>query len=152
MGKYIELLRNAEGSAPVESDPKSTIPASEPRLGSAAAAPAAVNTISRTSPDQPRPEMEVVPCSFLLVDIADAIASAPRSPFLNDLAVARTAHAIIEVERTIRDAPPSIRVEVASAARNAVKLVADAIRAKRYGSAYDLLDNLMAKIRELKPH
>jgi hypothetical protein len=96
--------------------------------------------------------MEAIPFSFPLVDIADAIASAPRSPFLNDLAIARTAHAIIEVERTIRDAPPSIRVEVASAARNAAKLVADAIRAKRYGSAYDLLDNLTAKMHQLKPH
>jgi len=61
-------------------------------------------------------------------------------------------HAIVEVERTIRDSPSSIRVEVVSAARNAAKLVADAIRVKEYGSAYNLLDNLTAKMRELKPH
>jgi hypothetical protein len=67
------------------------------------------------------------------------------------LAIARTAHAIIEVERTLRDSPSSIRVEVASAARNAAKLVADAIRAKQYGIAYDLLDNLTAKMGELRP-
>jgi hypothetical protein len=152
MGKYLALLRNTDAAAPVESDPKSIIPAPEPRLDSGGAAPEAVTPIGGTSPAQPRREMEAVPFSLLLVDIADAIASAPRSPFLNDLAIARTARALVEVERTIVDAPPSIRIEVASVARNAAKLVADAIRAKRYGSAYDLLDNLTARMRELQVH
>jgi len=152
MGKYIELLREIDECAPVESDPKSVIPGADSRFGFTGASAAAVATLDRTSVDQPPPEKTVVSFSSLLADIADAIASTPRSPFLNDLAVARTAHAIIEVERTIRDVSPSIRAEVATAARNAAKLVAEAIRGGQYGIAYDLLDKLIAKAREMKPH
>lgn len=99
-----------------------------------------------------REHEDEAPSAPSLVVIADAIASAPRSPFLDDLAIARTARALVEVDRTTRDAPPSIRVEVASIARDALKQAADAIRAKRYASAYDLLDNLAAKMREMRTH
>jgi hypothetical protein len=40
-----------------------------------------------------------------LAEIADAIASASRSPLLNDLAIARAAPAYIKIDHAVRDAP-----------------------------------------------
>jgi hypothetical protein len=91
-----------------------------------------------------------VPLLSMLVDIADAIASAPRSPFLDDLAIARTAHAIVAVERARRNAPRSIRSEICAITRDRMNRAAEAMRANRYASACDLLDNLRFKIGELK--
>ena len=64
------------------------------------------------------------------------------SRLLTDLAIARAARALVEVERKMRDAPPSIRSEADSIARDTMKRAAGAIRGKRYATAYDLLDNL----------
>jgi hypothetical protein len=100
--------------------------------------------------DPPREAEAVSLSGAVLADIADAIASAPRSPFLNELAIARAARALVEVERTIRDASRSIRIEAATTARDAMNRVADAIRAEEYALAYDLLDNLSAKMRGMR--
>jgi hypothetical protein len=46
-----------------------------------------------------------------LAALADAIASAPRSPFLDDLAIARAARAYIESVRAIRGSSYEVRRE-----------------------------------------
>jgi hypothetical protein len=46
----------------------------------------------------------------------------------------------------MRDAPQSIRFETADTARDAMNRTADEIRAGNYALAYDLLDNLAAKM------
>jgi hypothetical protein len=66
------------------------------------------------------------------------------------LAIARTARALIEVERRVADVPPSIRIEAVGIAREITNRIADAIRAEKYASAYDLLDSLVTKIRGMR--
>jgi hypothetical protein len=88
----------------------------------------------------------------LLTAVADAIASAPRSPFLDDLAIGRAARSYVEVERAINDAPHAVRIEAARIATDAMNLVAGAIRQARYQTAYELLDSLTTRMREMRMH
>jgi hypothetical protein len=77
--------------------------------------------------EPPRKETAMLP--LLLAVIADAIVRAPRSPFLDDLAIARAARCFVEAERTIRDAPETLRAE---ATRRAIKpLMNCSIRLRR---------------------
>jgi hypothetical protein len=100
--------------------------------------------------EPPRKETAMLP--LLLAVIADAIVRAPRSPFLDDLAIARAARCFVEAERTIRDAPETLRAEATSVAADAMNGVADAIRQARYQTAYELLDSLTTRMGGLRVH
>jgi DNA invertase Pin-like site-specific DNA recombinase len=64
--------------------------------------------------------MPILSLPLSLVALADAIASAPRSPFFDDLAIARAAWAYVEFERAIRNAPAALAAEAAAAAGDAI--------------------------------
>jgi hypothetical protein len=87
-----------------------------------------------------------------LVDIADAISAVPRSPILNDLALSRAAACFIAAERAAKAASPSLRAEILKIAANGMTLAAREIRRSNYQAAYDALDILAGKVRELRAH
>jgi hypothetical protein len=86
----------------------------------------------------------------LLTAIADAVVSARRSPFLDDLAVARAARAYVEVERAIRDAPPVLSAEIATVVVGILTSVTAAIRQNDYQTAHESLDTLTIKMRNMR--
>src|SRR5262249_52734079 len=55
-------------------------------------------------------ELSILPAS--LVAIADAIAAVPRSPFLNDLALAKAAASFVVAERAAQAALPFLSAEI----------------------------------------
>jgi hypothetical protein len=85
-----------------------------------------------------------------LVVIADAIAANPRSPVLNDLALSRGAACFIAVERSAQAAPTALRAEIRKIAAEFMTLAACEIRRSNYQAAYDALDILAGKVRELR--
>jgi hypothetical protein len=87
-----------------------------------------------------------------LVDIADAISAVPRSPILNDLALSRAAACFIAAERAAQAAPPALRAEIDQIAVDAMSFAAREIRRSNYQAAYDALDILAGKVRELRAH
>ena len=87
-----------------------------------------------------------------LIDIADAIAVVPRSPFLNDLALSRAAAAFIVAERAAEAAPPALRAELHRLTVDSFKRTAIEIRQGHYQAAYAVLDGLADKIRGMRAH
>jgi hypothetical protein len=87
-----------------------------------------------------------------LVAIADAIAATPRSPVLNDLALSRAAACFIAVERAAQAAPPALRAEIHQLTADAMTRVARDIHRSNYQAAYDALDILADKVRDLRAH
>ena len=88
----------------------------------------------------------------LLVAVADAIADAPRSPILNDLALSKAATSFIAAQRASRAAPPTLLGEIQQIAANSMTLAAREIRRSNYQAAYEALDILASKVRELRAH
>jgi hypothetical protein len=88
----------------------------------------------------------------LLVAVADAIADAPRSPILNDLALSKAATSFIAAQRASRVAPPTLLGEIQQIAVNSMTLAAREIRRSNYQAAYEALDILASKVRELRAH
>ena len=88
----------------------------------------------------------------LLVAVADAIADAPRSPILNDLALSKAATSFIAAQRASRVAPPTLLGEIQQIAANSMTLAAREIRRSNYQAAYEALDILASKVRELRAH
>jgi TubC N-terminal docking domain len=88
----------------------------------------------------------------LLVAIADAIADAPRSPILNDLALSKAATSFVAAQRAAQAAPPALRAEIQQIAADGMTLAAREIRRSNYQAAYDALDILAGKVRELRAH
>jgi hypothetical protein len=88
--------------------------------------------------------------SPLDLDLIDrAIAAVPRSPCLNDLALAHASHASIEAARIMRALPESI-IDVASGLCSSVARDAtNAIRERDYLEAYKVLDGLADKLKAL---
>jgi hypothetical protein len=84
--------------------------------------------------------------------IADAIAATPRSPFLDDLAMARTAKTIVEAQRLLRELSGEPRDAAQSLVAKASQATADAIRRRDYECAYRLLDELPDRLQILKPN
>jgi hypothetical protein len=95
---------------------------------------------------------ENAPLPSLLVAIADAIAEAPRSPILNDLALSKAATSFIATQRAAQAAPPALRTEILKIAADAMSLAAREIRRSNYQAAYHALDILAGKIREMRAH
>jgi hypothetical protein len=87
-----------------------------------------------------------------LVDVADAIAAVPRSPFLNDLALSRAAATFIVAERAAEAAPPALRAELHRLTVDSFKRTASEIRQAHYKIAYEVLDALVDKIRGMRAH
>jgi len=85
-----------------------------------------------------------------LAAVADAIASAPRSPFLNDLVLSRAAACFVAADRTSQGASPYLRVEIRNLAAYAMTSAAQEIRRSNYQAAYDAFDRLRGKLRELR--
>lgn len=89
-----------------------------------------------------------------LTTISDAIARNPRSPFLNDLAIATIARAAIEAQKALTGLPPAARVEALARCREVQDRIVAAIDRRNYESAYDLaarLERLPHEIEELRP-
>jgi hypothetical protein len=87
-----------------------------------------------------------------LIDIADAIAAVPRSPFLNDLALSRAAATFIVAERAAEAAPPALRADLHRLTVDSFKRTASEIRQAHYKTAYHVLDALADKIRGMRAH
>jgi hypothetical protein len=87
-----------------------------------------------------------------LATVADAIASAPRSSFLDDLAIARAARVYIETIRIIRSKPHAFGREATPLVDEMMTRAADAIRRNDYAHAFDLFDLLVEKARNLRAH
>jgi hypothetical protein len=78
--------------------------------------------------------------------VADAIAAAPRSPFLNDLALSKAAACFIAAERCGQAAPPALRAEIRKHAAKALARAAREIRRSNYQDAYDVFETLADKL------
>jgi hypothetical protein len=87
-----------------------------------------------------------------LLVIADAIAACPRSPCLNDLALSHAAATYVAAERMAHAASPSLRGEVHKLVAETLLRVADEIRAARYMSADNLMDDMAEKVRQMRGH
>lgn len=98
---------------------------------------------------EPAASAEELAATFDLETVADAIAVCPRSPFLNDLAIASAARAAIESRRVIRALTADGRREAEAIARRDWERAAAAIRASNYERAYALLDGLSVRLRPL---
>jgi hypothetical protein len=159
MGKYLALLRRPGASAPAESLAKSVpgvvqYPDSLVDLGrrthqtevGVEAEPDLDSLARADSGEQPGP----MPSP--LVAIADAIAAVPRSPVLNELALSRAAACFIAAERAAQAAPPALRAKIHQLAADAMTRVARDIHRSNYQAAYDALDILADKVRELRAH
>lgn len=85
-----------------------------------------------------------------LAAVADAIASAPRSPFLNDLVLSRAASCFVAAERASQGAPPYLRAEIRTVTADAMTAAAKEIRRSNYRAAYDAFDKLGGKLREMR--
>jgi hypothetical protein len=88
------------------------------------------------------------PLASSLITIADAIAAAPRSPVLNDLALSKAAAAFVVSERAIQTALPALRAEIERVRCETISRAASEIRLSNYRAAYDTLDALPDKLRE----
>ncbi len=86
-----------------------------------------------------------------LVRIADAIAMSPRSPFFNDLALSRAAHATVEGARIVSMLPEVARREALSLCAQVSRQAADAIRRRDYERAFQVLDALPDELKTLTP-
>ena len=103
---------------------------------------------SRTGSGPRRPALR----SPLDLDLIDrAIAAVPRSPCLNDLALAHATHASIEAARVISSLPKSIQDVAIGLCSSVSRDAADAIRERDYLQAYKTLDNLPERIKALTP-
>jgi hypothetical protein len=85
-----------------------------------------------------------------LIAIADAIAAAPRSPFLNDLALSKAAAAFVAAQRAIQSEKPFLRGEINRLTIDPMARAADEIQRMNYRTAYDALEALADKIRKLR--
>ncbi len=86
--------------------------------------------------------------------IADAIARQPRSPFLNDLAIATIAKAALSAEAAMYGLPPAAHTVALLHCRELQDRIAVAIEHRDYQSAYEIaarLDRLPREITELLP-
>ncbi len=101
---------------------------------------------------QEEAEMECLAAADGVVLLADAIASAPRSPFLDDLAMARTvARFAVTTGRLPRELTGARLGEAQTLCADTARAAANHIRRRDYFEAYELLDELPAKLRALIP-
>ena len=83
--------------------------------------------------------------------LADAIASAPRAPFENDLAMAKAARFAVTTSRLSHELTGARLGEAQALCADTARAAADHIRRRDYLGAYELLDELPAKLRALIP-
>lgn len=86
--------------------------------------------------------------------IADAIARQPRSPFLNDLAIATIVKVALAAQAVLAELCPSARAAALAHCRELENAIARAILSRDYQSAYEIaarLDRLPREITELLP-
>jgi hypothetical protein len=74
-----------------------------------------------------------------LARIADAIAAHPRSPFLNDLALAKVTQATLRAATALARLPVAARSEALEFCREVENRIVNSISAANYLSAYELL-------------
>jgi hypothetical protein len=74
-----------------------------------------------------------------LARIADAIAAHPRSPFLNDLAIAKVTQATLRAATALACLPVAARAEALEFCREVENRIVNSIVAANYLSAYELL-------------
>jgi ribosomal protein L17 len=74
--------------------------------------------------------------------IVNAIAAHPRSPFLNDLAIATVARHAVEAQRTIERLPTAAKVEALARCREVEDRIVSAINSLNYQSAYNIAATL----------
>ena len=97
---------------------------------------------------------EPPPLPIDLIKIADAIGRSPRSPFLDDLAVATITRAAVAAQRAIAALPNAARPEALARCRQIEDQIVEAIRAHDYAGAYQIaarLAELPHEITELRP-
>ena len=99
-----------------------------------------------TDPNAPMPTFPID-----IEAVVDAIASEPRSPFLNDLALSHAARASVEACRIVRDLPEPARHEALLLCAHATTETVTAIRSGNYKLGYDLLESLPGRIKALRP-
>ena len=87
-----------------------------------------------------------------LVVVADAIAKEQRSPFLNDIALARAAQALVAASRISTELSGSERATAEHICDEVFRRAASAIVARDYEAAYELLDALPARLRQVRPN
>lgn len=83
--------------------------------------------------------------------LADAIASAPRAPFENDSAMAKAARFAVTTSRLLRELTGARLGEAQALCADTARAAAHHIRRRNYLGAYELLDELPAKLRTLIP-
>ncbi|HUY28170.1 MAG TPA: hypothetical protein VMV27_12190 [Candidatus Binataceae bacterium] len=86
--------------------------------------------------------------------IADAIARQPRSPFLNDLAIATIVKAAIRAQAAMTGVTPAVQAAALRHCRELQDRIVGAIEHRDYQSAYEIaarLDRLPREITELRP-
>lgn len=84
--------------------------------------------------------------------IAEAIAAAPPIAILYDLALSKASACFVATERAAEAAPPILRAQIHQIASDAITFAAREIRRCSYQAAYDALDILASKIREMRAH
>ena len=106
-----------------------------------------------TNRTSPKTEPAEPLCAFPidLEAVADAIAAEPRSPFLNDLALSHAARTAVRARRIIRTFPEAARREALSLCASVSQKAADAIRARNYERAYQVLDTLSDNLKAFTP-
>lgn len=109
-----------------------------------------------SSPDEPRPGIAPLTAppddQPWLVLVADAIAKEPRSPFLNDMALARAAQALVAAARISTELSDTARATAEHICDEVFRDAADAIFERDYQAAYELLDGLPLRLRQLRPN
>jgi hypothetical protein len=88
---------------------------------------------------------------WLLV-VADAIAKEPRSPFLNDVVLARAAQALVAAIRISTELSDSARANANRVCDEVFRRAAAAIVTRDYQRAYELFDALPGRLRRLRPN
>jgi hypothetical protein len=110
-----------------------------------------ISDARRAEQDQDNP-FSTLPIS--LGRIADAIAAHPRSPLLNDLAIAKVTQATLRAAAALAHLPVAIRSEALEFCRDVENRIVNSIAAVNYQSAYELLavlDHLPDRIAGIRP-
>ncbi len=99
------------------------------------------------SPPPSAPEPRPLPLDLARVEAA--INRSPRSPFLNDLAIATIARAAIEAQRALAALPPAARPEALKRCHQTADRIIEAIEHSDYASAYEIARTLQTLPAEL---
>jgi hypothetical protein len=150
--KYLKLLKG-EPEVPITCPKRLADEPSEPTKGVLRVSLGSPLIVS--SPEEHPTQEHPAPTLWAGLEIealADAIASAPRAPFEGDLAMARIARRAIEATRVVRELPTDeIRRAALVIGWEVSDEAATRIVKRDYQGAYELLDELPARLRRLIP-